>query len=221
MVAFVCLRAHRPTTHKRPLVRFPLTIFLFRLFSLPVFTVPSLPSGLSSDNENSSLNYLGRHLCRPRPYQRRPHEELQQHTPNSTQSSGSIKDELIDEKRGRSISPSISVDGPYACSQCPASFQSRDQLEKHEEEHTSPPSVVVSSMHNSIQAILWNKKFQNNNVAIYIPVLSCSLDAHSTHIPRDAIQSPVDEWDLHLSGRAPACVCASVCECLETMKRFI
>lgn len=113
----------------------------FALFSISSgFAVPSLASGLTSDNENSPVDYFMRHHSHS--YQQQQHQQQQQHTPNSTQSSSSIKDELIDEKRGRSISPSISVDGSYACSQCSASFTSRDQLEKHEMAHSPIPPVV-------------------------------------------------------------------------------
>lgn len=99
-------------------------------------------SGLTNDHENAPVDYFLKHQP--------PQQHQQQHTPNSTHSSNSIKDEL-DEKRGRSISPSISVDGSYACSQCSASFLNRDQLEKHELSH-SPNSTVVS------EAINFNEK---------------------------------------------------------------
>lgn len=112
--------------------------------------VPSLASGLTGDNENSPVDYFMRHHNHS--YQQQQHQQQQQHTPNSTQSSSSIKDEMNDEKRGRSISPSISVDGSYACSQCSASFQSRDQLEKHEMGHSPIPPVVSTFVYShSIQ----------------------------------------------------------------------
>lgn len=62
-----------------------------------------------------------------------------------TIAAGSIKDEINDEKRGSSISPSISVDGSYACSQCSASFVHRDLLEKHELMHSPNPQQLVVS----------------------------------------------------------------------------
>ena len=107
--------------------------YLFFSFFL-CHLVPSLVSGLSGDNENMPVDFFMKHRA--------------QHTPTSTHSSSSIKDEINDEKRGSSISPSISVDGSYACSQCSASFPNRDQLEKHEHETMHSPSsqqLVVSN----------------------------------------------------------------------------
>lgn len=121
-------------------------VFSFRfLYVSSGLTVPSLASGLTSDNENSPVEYFMRHHSHSY-QQQQHHQQQQQHTPNSIRSSGSIKDELNDEKRGRSISPSISVDGSYACSQCSASFQSRDQLEKHEMAHSPIPAVPAVSV---------------------------------------------------------------------------
>lgn len=135
----------------RRFLPFSLTIFFLFSFSSG-FAVPSLASGLTSDNENSPVDYFMRHRTHCRPHQ---HQQQQQHTPNSTHSSSSIKDELNDEKRGRSISPSISVEG-YACSQCSASFPSRDQLEKHEMAHSPVPPVV------SVQTFVsWKKQCCN------------------------------------------------------------
>lgn len=96
-------------------------------------------SGLTSDNENSPVDCLMKHH-----QQQQQQHQQQQHTPSSTHSSNSIRDEMHNEKRGRSISPSISADGSYACPQCSASFLNRDQLEKHELLH-SPNSLVVST----------------------------------------------------------------------------
>lgn len=196
---------------------FSLTIFfsfLFISFSSG-FTVPSLASGLTSDNENSPVDYFMRHHNLSYQQQQHHHQQQQQHTPNSTQSSSSIKDELNDEKRGRSISPSISVDGSYACSQCSASFQSRDQLEKHEMGH-SPNPPVVSSIHVSFILKIRNKKkkiIEKHNVAIYTFSLAGCTGTQHTFL---ALASHIDKRDLHLSAHR-----RGVCVCLETMKRFI
>ncbi|XP_031618409.1 zinc finger protein 1 isoform X2 [Contarinia nasturtii] len=77
------------------------------------------------------------------------HQQQQQpqYTPTSTHLSTMLltyKEEINDEKRGSSISPSISVDGSYACSQCSASFLNRDQLEKHEHEAMHSPNSQQS-----------------------------------------------------------------------------
>lgn len=106
----------------------------FSSYSFSINAVPSLVSGLSGDNENILVDFFMRH----------PQQQSLQHTPTSAHSPNSIKDEINDEKRGSSISPSISVDESYACSQCSASFLNRDQLEKHELMHSpnSHQSVV-------------------------------------------------------------------------------
>lgn len=96
--------------------------------------MPSLASGLTNDSESAAaIDYFMRH-----PFQ----QSHQQHTPGSTQSSGSARDEAMGDKRGRSTSPIASMDGSYPCTQCSASFQSRDQLDKHEMSHSPVPPVV-------------------------------------------------------------------------------
>ena len=116
--------------------------YIFFHFSLCcffcVYLVPSLMSGLSGDNENVPVDFFMKH-------QKQQHQQPH-HTPTSTHSSNSIKDDINDEKRGSSISPSISVDGSYACSQCSASFQNRDQREKHEAMHS--PNSQQSAVSN-------------------------------------------------------------------------
>lgn len=62
-------------------------------------------------------------------------------TSSASPSSASISVKS-EEGGGRSTSPSSSLDGPHACVQCSASFQSRDLLEKHELLH-SPNGTVV------------------------------------------------------------------------------
>lgn len=116
--------------------------------------VPSLVSGLSGDNENMPVDFFMKHRA--------------QHTPTSTHSSSSIKDEINDEKRGSSISPSISVDGSYACSQCSASFPNRDQLEKHEHETMHSPSSQQLVVSNFLTYILILFFFMNKKTCIVI-----------------------------------------------------
>ncbi|GAB0090991.1 Zinc finger protein 1 [Sergentomyia squamirostris] len=71
-------------------------------------------------------------------------------TSSASPSSASISVKS-EEGGGRSTSPSSSLDGPHACVQCSASFQSRDLLEKHELLH-SPNGTVSCKTCNKVFA---------------------------------------------------------------------
>ncbi|XP_055677965.1 zinc finger protein 1 isoform X2 [Lutzomyia longipalpis] len=67
-------------------------------------------------------------------------------TSSASPSSASISVKS-EEGGGRSTSPSSSLDGPHACVQCSASFQSRDLLEKHELLHSPNGTVSCKTCH--------------------------------------------------------------------------
>ncbi|XP_059611904.1 zinc finger protein 1 isoform X2 [Phlebotomus argentipes] len=67
-------------------------------------------------------------------------------TSSASPSSASISAKS-EEGGGRSTSPSSSLDGPHACVQCSASFQSRDLLEKHELLHSPNGTVSCKTCH--------------------------------------------------------------------------